>query len=60
MIDTNVYSPSDNCYIKYPMWCQHRLPCGYCKELGRMCPLEAQTITYTNTTNYTSEVKANE
>lgn len=32
--------------------CMYRLPCGYCKELGRQCPytpISTTTITYGST-----------
>lgn len=37
-------------------WCGNRLPCGWCKELGRMCPLSGTTYpTYkTDVTCYKS------
>ena len=37
-------------------WCGNRLPCGWCKELGRMCPLSETTYpTYkTDVTCYKS------
>ena len=37
-------------YAGYEGYCQYRLPCGYCKELGRQCP-------YSSTTTITWESK---
>lgn len=32
-----------NAYTYNPNWCGNRLPCGWCKELGYMCPLNGAT-----------------
>ena len=42
-------------------YCIHRLPCGYCKELNRMCPLlnSAPSITWSKLPEITCEVDGN-
>ena len=34
-------------YYNVP-YCEHRLPCGYCKLLQKDCPQKSYTITYCN------------
>ncbi len=39
--------------------CMYRLPCGYCKELGRQCPyapITTTTITYGSTLDNATSV----
>lgn len=32
-------------------YCQHRLPCGYCTMLNRVCPMQNNQVTYTTAHN---------
>lgn len=41
-INMNSYGSYSNGY------CQHRLPCGYCTMLNRVCPMQNRQVTYTS------------
>ena len=44
MSDISTESNTAACYG----YCQYRLPCGYCKEMGSMCPFfGSRTVTIT-------------
>ena len=41
-------------------WCGNRLPCGWCKELHSMCPLQGTTYPTYPTFEVTCEAKQSE
>lgn len=53
-MDSNLYSRPDNTLnttagtTNYRDYCPDRLPCGYCRLISGMCPLQSMTITWTS------------
>ena len=48
----NEYSSTQTTVPNFnPLYCQYRLPCGYCERLKRECPKPATQKSYTVTLN---------
>ena len=44
-MDINSNNINSNTYNNFTNYCFHRLPCGYCRVMSSMCPLN-YNITY--------------